>query len=161
MTSLLKSKYPHLYLKPGELFLSRRPAIVSTLLGSCVSLTFHSRAARLGAMCHVLLPYGAIEQGFKYLDSTLGFMVDRIEGMGIRAASCEVKLFGGADVLFSSGIAGNRLSIGSQNILAAESLLDSLGIVPKISDVGGQCGRKLIFNSVTGDVFLRKVLKSS
>lgn len=151
---------PHLFLKPGELFLSCDPAIVSTVLGSCVSITFFEPVMRLGAMCHVMLPSGSRDDGFKYVDSTLGYMVERIVAMGVRLASCEVKLFGGADVLMPRKPQGTRLSIGQQNILEALRRLDVLGVVPKSCDVGGKHGRKLFFHSHTGDVFLKKVAKS-
>jgi chemotaxis protein CheD len=151
---------PHVYLKPGELFLSRDPAIVSTVLGSCVSITFYERIARLGAMCHVMLPSGPMGDGFKFVDSTLGYMVEKIERMGIKLDSCEVKMFGGADVLLPRELEGIRLSIGSQNILEARRLLDVHGLTPKATHVGGKHGRKLIFNSHTGDVFMKKVQKT-
>lgn len=114
----------------------------------------------LGAMCHVMLPSGSGDDGFKYVDSTLGYMVEKIVAMGARLASCEVKLFGGADVLLPRELHGNRLTVGQQNILEARHRLDVLGIVPKSCDVGGKHGRKLIFHSHTGDVFLKKVAKS-
>lgn len=160
MKSLRSSHLPHVFLKPGELFLSRDPAIVSTVLGSCVSITFFEPSVRLGAMCHVMLPSGPMDDGFKFLDSTLGYMVEKISGMGIRLASCEVKMFGGADVLLPRELEGRRLSVGSQNIQEAQRRLDALGIIPKASDVGGKHGRKLFFNSHTGDVFLKKVQKT-
>jgi len=160
MKSLHDSHLPHVFLKPGELFLSRDPAIVSTVLGSCVSITFYEPAARLGAMCHIMLPSGPMDDGFKFLDSTLGYMVDKIGGMGIRLANCDVKMFGGADVLLPRDLKGSRLSVGSQNIQEARRRLGALGIVPKASDVGGKHGRKLFFNSHTGEVFLKKIRKS-
>jgi chemotaxis protein CheD len=160
MKSLRNSHLPHVFLKPGELFLSRDPAIVTTVLGSCVSITFFEPARRLGAMCHVMLPSGPIDEGFKFLDSTLGYMVNKIDGMGIRPAACEVKMFGGADVLLPREFQGSRLSVGCQNIQEARRGLDALGIVPKASDVGGKHGRKLFFNSQTGDVFLKMLNKT-
>lgn len=160
MKYLLGSKLPHIFLKPGELFLSRDPAIISTVLGSCVSITFFAPSVRLGAICHVMLPSGSIEDGFRYVDTTLDYMVEKLRKLGIDAGSCEVKLFGGSDMLLADGLGGNRLTIGRQNIQEAQRKLDMLGIVTKVSDVGGGRGRKLFFNSHTGDVFLKKVRKS-
>jgi chemotaxis protein CheD len=160
MKSLCNTHLPHVFLKPGELFLSCEPAIVSTVLGSCVSITFFEPAARLGAMCHIMLPSGPLDEGFRFLDSTFNYMVEKIVGMGIGLATCEVKMFGGADVLLPREFQGSRLSIGSQNIQEAQRTFHALGIVPKASDVGGKHGRKLIFHSHTGDVYLKKVQKS-
>lgn len=160
MKHLINSKLNHVYLKPGELFLSRDPAIVSTVLGSCVSITVFALSARLGAMCHVLLPSGPIDDGFRYVDSTLNYMVEKIHGMGIKAASCEIKLFGGGEVLPPLAVDKSKLTIGRQNIEATHRILDSLQLVPKATDLGGVHGRKVVFNAYTGDVFLKKMAKS-
>lgn len=160
MRSLHDLNFPHIFLKPGELFLSRDPAIVSTVLGSCVSVTFFEPAARLGAMCHVLLPSGTLGEGFRFVDSTLGYMTEKILGMGVRIENCEVKMFGGADVLLPRDMQGSRLSIGCQNVQETRRWLNRLGIEPVSSDVGGKHGRKLFFNSHTGDVYLKKVQKT-
>lgn len=160
MSSMRHSHLPHLFLKPGELFLSCTPAIVATVLGSCVSITISERTVCLGAMCHVLLPTGSLADGFRYVDSTLDYMVEKIDAMGVRLGSCEVKMFGGADVLVTSGSQSGRLSVGRQNVEEARRRLSSLGVVPKVSDVGGKYGRKLFFNSHTGEVFMKKMSKS-
>jgi chemotaxis protein CheD len=157
--SLRESHLPHVFLKPGELFLSRKPAIVSTVLGSCVSVTFFQPDSSLGAMCHVLLPKGPREEGFRFVDSTLSYMAEKIQGMGIRLDRCEVKMFGGADVLLPRELEGIRQSIGCQNIQEARRRLEHFGVATKAEDVGGKQGRKLFFNSHTGDVFLKKVQK--
>lgn len=160
MKSLQELGLPHLFLKPGELYLSKEPAIVSTVLGSCVSITFFAPNAGFASICHALLPSGSIEDGFKYVDSTLVYMVDKIKGHGIKLQSCEVKIFGGGDVLLPRTDNSNMLSIGQKNIAVALEMLSNLSIVPKASDVGGVHGRKLFFNTHNGDVFIKKVRKT-
>ena len=44
------------FLKPGEIYVGREPAEVSTILGSCISVTMFSEGLKLGAICHALLP---------------------------------------------------------------------------------------------------------
>ena len=110
-------------------------------------------------MCHALLPSGTLDDGFKYVDSTVNYMVEKIRTMGIVFENCEIKVFGGAEVIMSVQPNRKRLSVGRQNIQEANRLLESLGIVPKAADVGGKHGRKLYFNSHTGDVFLKRMQK--
>jgi chemotaxis protein CheD len=160
MNRLEHAHLPHVYLKPGELFLSRQPALVTTVLGSCVSVTIFSPTCRTGAICHALLPKGGLDEGFRYVDSTIDYMVGKFTGMGIGLSGCEVKLFGGADILLTREARGVRLSVGRQNILEAGSRLQHHGITLVVSEVGGDHGRKLFFNSQTGDVFLKKVRKT-
>ncbi len=45
-----------IYLKSGELHFSEKPSSVMTVLGSCLSVTMFHRKARVGAICHGLLP---------------------------------------------------------------------------------------------------------
>lgn len=160
MKSLHSLGLPHIFLKPGELYMSKKPAIVSTVLGSCVSLTFFSPASNFASICHTLLPSGSIEQGFRYVDSTILYIMDKMRENGIKPCTCEVKIFGGGDVLLTRAESSSSLSIGQQNIAIALEVLSQFSIVPKASDIGGIHGRKLFFNSYNGDVFVRKVQKT-
>ncbi|MBJ6725783.1 chemotaxis protein CheD [Geomesophilobacter sediminis] len=152
----LKSGLPLFYLKAGELIFSRDAALVSTVLGSCLSLIIYSNEPRLWSICHVLLPTGKLEEGFKYVDSTFDYMVRTVEEYGIRLSSCEVKLFGGANSLMTSG-SGSAKSVGEKNIALALEKLKSYGVKPAAIDVGGPSGRKLFFNTRNGEVFVRKI----
>ncbi len=51
-----KASCTEVYLLPGELYLAREPAIIRTILGSCVGVTFWSARLGVGALCHSLLP---------------------------------------------------------------------------------------------------------
>ena len=42
----LESEVPEVYLRPGESYLARKPAIIRTILGSCVGVTFWSAKDR-------------------------------------------------------------------------------------------------------------------
>jgi chemotaxis receptor (MCP) glutamine deamidase CheD len=44
------------FLKPGELYIGKEPAVVSNILGSCVSITMFSERLGAGGICHALLP---------------------------------------------------------------------------------------------------------
>ena len=60
--------------------------------------------------------------------------------------------------MFNSVQPGVRnLTVGWQNISVATRCLDEYGLVPKATDVGGWKGRKLVFKTDTGDVFIKKM----
>jgi chemotaxis protein CheD len=44
------------YVQPGESCLVSEPAIIRTLLGSCVGVTFWVPRLGIGALCHAMLP---------------------------------------------------------------------------------------------------------
>ena len=69
----------------------------------------------------------------------------------------EVKLFGGAD-MFKRSVANVRnLTVGWQNIAIATECLKMFGLVPSATDTGGCRGRKLIFKTDSGAVFIKKM----
>ena len=45
-----------IYVQPGESHLVRGPAILRTLLGSCVGVTFWHAELGIAALCHPMLP---------------------------------------------------------------------------------------------------------
>ncbi|HEY3309884.1 MAG TPA: chemotaxis protein CheD [Desulfuromonadaceae bacterium] len=160
MKNLVDPQLQNVYLKPGEIYVSRVPALVSTVLGSCVSITLFSPESKAGAMCHALLPSGSIDEGFRYVDSTLDYMFSRLSAVSGRSSGFEAKLFGGADVLKPGGLLSGAPSVGSQNVEIALQVIKRLGMVLTASDTSGDRGRKIFFYSNTGEVFLRQVRKT-
>jgi chemotaxis protein CheD len=158
--NLLDKRLPNVFLKPGEVYVSQAPALVSTVLGSCVSVILYSPDARMGAMCHAMLPCGTDEDPFRYVDSAVGYLYGRLRAISGRAGGFEAKLFGGADMLDQPGRANGYVSIGRQNIDAALKTIEALGLRLIASDTGGDRGRKVFFYSGTGEVFVRPVRKS-
>ena len=73
---------PDLNLQPGELYLARTPAILRTILGSCVGVTFWSPRLGAGAMCHGVLPRcppgwpppSSPSEGHRYVDFSIRFL---------------------------------------------------------------------------------------
>lgn len=159
MKNLVDARLRNIYLKPGDIYVSRTPALVSTVLGSCVSITLFSPGAAMGAICHAMLPRGERDEGFRYVDSAVAYLYDRLTAVCGREG-IEAKLFGGADVLNPCGRLNGAPSVGRQNVEAALKSIAVLGLTLKASDTGGDRGRKLFFYSNTGDVFLRQVKKS-
>lgn len=144
-----------IYLLPGELSIVKRPTVISTVLGSCVSVTLFHRRRGFGAMCHAMLPYARGGQDFKFVDNAVRHMLDAFDQQSIPRAEIEVKLFGGAD-MFDPALAGNsKLTVGRQNIAAAAQILAEEGLQLLASNVGGRQGRKLIFRAHTGEVLLK------
>ncbi len=153
---------PMVYLKPCELFVSEFPTVVSTVLGSCISVTMFSPKFKIGGICHGFLPTksdnykedSSAAENFKYVDCAIEEMAKRFHRLGIRAGELEVKLFGGAQMLFSE-FASRRTDVGIQNVQTAILTLKSKGLILHASHVGGVAGRKLYFNTDTGEVYLK------
>ncbi len=157
---------PTVYLMAGELFFSGQPAVIVTVLGSCLSITMFSRRRALGGICHGLLPqcerqkkicYGDCLEEFKYVDCAIRRMVRLFDRHGVRRSDIEVKCFGGADMFTRPIKRPGTASIGKQNVTIAEKILKSEGLQLQVVDVGGLQGRKIFFNTHTGEVLLKRL----
>jgi len=155
----MDARLASVYLKPGEVFVSRTPTLVSTVLGSCVSVTLFAPAARMGAMCHALLPRGGDPDVLRYVDSAVEFMCGQLAAISGQPGGFDAKLFGGAALLLAGG-EGPAASVGGRNVAAAQRVIGRLGLNLVAFDTGGERGRKIFFNSCTGEVYLRPVRKS-
>ncbi|MBV5340192.1 MAG: chemotaxis protein CheD [Deltaproteobacteria bacterium] len=157
MKALIASHTHNIYLKPGEIFVSRKPVLISTVLGSCVAVTLFSASSRFGAICHAMMPENAgRENDVRYVDTALRHLYQCIVKHGV-GNDLVVKMFGGAQVLDVGDSSSTKLTIGEQNVAKAEEVLGSLGLAITARDTGGMHGRKLFFCTRSGDVYLRRM----
>jgi chemotaxis protein CheD len=156
-------KIPEIYLQPGELRLVKKPAILRTLLGSCVGIAFRVPRLGLGALCHPMLPRFPVKQaltmtrsgGHRYVDYAIRDLARQFDALGARREEIEVKLFGGGDVLLTNE-ESTRPTVGSLNIEVAIKVLEEEGFCIMASSLGGQRGINIYFNTQTGEVLLQR-----
>ena len=161
----LEGELPEVYLSPGELFLAREPAIIRTILGSCVGVTFWSGRLGVGALCHSLLPRcpanssGTMSRatGQRYVDFCIRYLARQFDELGAIRTQVQVKLFGGADVLPVNSTPTSKPTVGKLNCEAAIEIARSEGFEVAASSLGGTCGLNIKFNSRTGEVLLRRL----
>lgn len=161
----MTSALPNLDLQPGELHLARSPAILSTILGSCVGVTFWSARLVVGALCHGVLPRcpqewsrgSRLSDGYRYVDFSIRYLAEQFDALGVPRHEMEVKLFGGADVLGMAATPNGKPSVGALNRQAAEEVLMAEGFTVIASDLGGVRGRRIHFHTGTGEVLLHRL----
>ena len=164
---LLQAGIPLAHLKIGECIVSTRPLLVSTVLGSCVSVCFHHPASRTGAMFHAMLPTVSMTRdaapSCKFVDSAMDLIVTRLTRLGIPLTGVECKLFGGAFTIQPERKENVRhvVDVGGKNVEVARQVLADLGLKVLSEDVLGRFGRKLFFATHTGQVWMRSVRCSS
>lgn len=160
---------PDLNLQPGELYLARGPAILRTILGSCVGVTFWSARLGAGALCHgvlprcpqVLPPGSSPSEGQRYVDYSIRYLAQQFDALGASRRELEVKLFGGADVLPVADSRKDRPTVGALNCNVAIEVLAELGLTVSASDLGGSRGRRIHFHTGTGEVLLHRLARWS
>jgi chemotaxis protein CheD len=152
---------PTVYLKPAEISICDKPTKVVTVLGSCVSVIMFNRRLRLGAICHGTLPRsrkggactGFCDEAFKFVNCSMRYMIETFRRYGVMSSEIEVKLFGGADTLASK----RENTIGSQNVRMALQVITEQRLKVTAADVGDAFGRKVIFFSHTGEVYVKRL----
>jgi len=144
------------FLKPGYIYLSVQPAIISTVLGSSVSVCLYDRKRRVGGMNHFKLPsiadpkkstaeYGTI--------ATLTLIRMMIED-GSKRKHIEAQIFGGAYLPDVS-----EIDVGTDNVLVARKVLAREHLQVVSEDVGGRKGRKIVFDTSKNEIAIIKVEK--
>lgn len=152
------------YVLPGESCVIKEPAILRTVLGSCVGITFRAPRLEIAALCHPMLPaYPAsgvgvrdLTNGRRYVDFTLRDLVRQFDSLGVRRDELEVKVFGGGDVLVVSNPT-SRPTVGRLNCEAAIRVLREEGLEVIASSLGGNCGLNLQFHTLSGEVLLKRL----
>jgi chemotaxis protein CheD len=166
--NILETDLPVIHLKTGQIYIGDKPALIVTVLGSCVSVTMFNNRLRMAAMCHGSLPkcdkyqYVSTDNytdSFKYVDFSINYMVDKLSNYGIKPGEIEVKLFGGADMFSFGYVTGDKLSVGKQNVQVALNTIEEKKLTLLISDTGGTRGRKIFFYTHTGEVLLKHIKK--
>lgn len=165
MVKLAQPGLPVVYLKAGELYFSRKPSVVVTVLGSCLSVTMHHPRTGAGGICHGLLPQCAVRkqcaagcaESARYVDCAIRKMLGLFDRHEIKRGEIEVKFFGGADMFRRPAGRSGDESVGTLNVAAARKILEREGLKPNVADVGGQQGRKIIFYTHTGEVLLKRL----
>lgn len=146
----------YLLVAQGGVF--ERPTLVQTVLGSCVSVVFFAREVGIGGMFHALLPKSAdYEKGmvapgnrYRYVDAAVDALVMSLKRRKVDPGMVECKVFGGAGAMFQG-----ETAVGIKNVQSAYESLARHQLRVAASHVGGDRGRKLVFLSHTGEVFVK------
>jgi chemotaxis protein CheD len=152
------------YVQPGESHLVHGPAILRTVLGSCVGVTFRNERRGIAALCHPMLPqYPEKSRGKlslaasrRYVDFAIRDLAEQFDALSAPRRETVVKLFGGADVLRMHGHHA-RPTVGRLNREMALEVLRAEGFNIAASELGGPVGFHIDFYTETGEVRLRRL----
>ena len=146
------------FLQPGELFTGDSPALVKTVLGSCVAILMRVPRAGSAAMAHCLLPEAGVpvdtiprRLALRFVDTTVELMIRAMVVHGARFDELEVKLFGGAGRIYAPGVPA-AMRVGQRNVETALAELSARGLRIAARSVGGERGRLIEFDTSTGEV---------
>jgi chemotaxis protein CheD len=158
------------FLQPGEVYCSKEPTLIKTILGSCISVCVFDKKQRAGGINHFLLPNNEDDQiqdaQNKYARHAIPFLLKKIKNeLGSNKEDLVIKVMGGSSLLngdFSGSESSSfKTDVGEKNLNATKEILGLYGIKIDLIHVGGFKGRKIEFNTYTGEIrfkFIEKYL---
>ena len=145
---------------PGQFIITSVPTLISTVLGSCVSVCLWDKMSKIGAMNHYLLP-GTDEDDASNANrglSSTRLLIRSLVNRKVRLENVEAKVFGGCNSL---SVNNDCFKVGERNITMALEVLKGYNIAVTAQHVGGGHGRKIVFNTSTGKVRMRLLIKTA
>jgi chemotaxis protein CheD len=142
------------YLAPGRLHVSAAAEQVTTILGSCVAVCLWDEERAIGGVNHFLLPEG-VPPSPRFGESAIPLLIAGVLDLGACRSRLRAKVFGGACVL--EAFRGDARPLGARNVLVARERLRAENIRIVGEDVGGELGRKLVFDVQTGSAWIRVI----
>lgn len=134
--------------------------IRTTGLGSCVGITLYDKVSKIGGMAHVMLPSSTLSKGemnlAKYADTAIPKLIADLVGKGAAQRRLIAKIAGGAQ-MFSFSSSNDIMRIGPRNVEACKEALKLAGIPLYKEDTGGNWGRTIEIDCLTGILQIRSV----
>lgn len=150
------------YVMPGEVRASAEPVRFLTILGSCVAICLHDPVTGIGGINHFLLPGEAPASNrdpLRWGRESIDRLFAEVMALGVDMRSLQAKLFGGAQIT-QRHVAGS-FRIGERNVEYALAELGRRGITVVSRSVGGEAGRKIMFDSSSGVVWVKELRRES
>jgi len=148
------------FLHPSTILISKEAQWVTTILGSCVSICLFDKKTRIGGINHYMLPYwnGEGLESPKYGNVAILHLFQKMLELGVKKEDIICKIFGGAEVL---GDKPSIFNVGKRNVELARKVILEMGIPVVSSSTGGKQGRKIHFNTGTGEVLQKYLAKTA
>ncbi|MBU1249095.1 MAG: chemotaxis protein CheD [Proteobacteria bacterium] len=158
--------FPRVFLHTGDCYIGVQPTMVTTVLGSCVAVTMFSPQQGISAICHAFLPdsskfstRGTDPQPCRYVDTAVDAMLSSMSRLGADLDRLEVKIIGGASGLGGGPRGRGVFDMGVRNAEMAARVLEGRGVRVIDSHVGGNQGRKVVFLTNTGEIWIKRLVK--
>ena len=130
----------------AQVKIANGPAVLRTILGSCVGICIYDRMKKIGGLAHILLPVDTsngttIE---KFAETAIPHMVQLLLKEGAKKEFMSAKIAGGASMFkFEASVTLGQ--IGERNIEETKKILEKLQIPLVDEDTGGSAGRVIDF----------------
>lgn len=171
MTAMKSSLYRNtqrITIDPGEHYVSRKPEVISTLLGSCVAVCLYDPENRVHGMNHFLLAYNQSSKQTPIIESDHGrygiysmeLLINDMMKKGADRTKLKAKCFGGGNVLKLQNDDWKRPTVGEVNVQFVREFLKSEKIPIVAACLGGDYGRNVYFVGENFSVYVKRIGRS-
>lgn len=142
---------------PGEYYVTKELELITTVLGSCVSVCVFDPVLRMGGMNHFMLPSSGksemdlLSESFRYGDVAMERMINDLLRNGADKKRLVFKAFGGGQII------RHMTAIGERNISFLHKFMTLEGYKLEASDLGGPHPRKVLFYPNEGKVKVKRL----
>ncbi len=140
----------------GGVFVSAEPAVVRTVLGSCIAVCMRDPVCHVGGMNHFMLPCIASEEGIsaRYGVHAMEILINECMKHGAERSRLQAKVFGGGHVLKVKKYDNN---VPQMNIRFVTEFLKTENIPLLSQDMGGYVAREVFFFTDSGRILLKRL----
>ncbi|ABE51358.1 Chemoreceptor glutamine deamidase CheD [Methanococcoides burtonii DSM 6242] len=137
----------------GEYKMGKDVLLKAMGLGSCVGVVLYDQSTRMAGIAHVLLPGASSDGKTKHAETAITTMLEDMVSNGARRRHICAKFAGGAQIFKHMSL--DILKIGDRNIKSVEETLAKEKIKILATDVGGDMGRNVLFNTIDGSLIVK------
>ncbi len=143
----------------GYVAVSESPTLICSVCGNGVIVTLWDRVYRTGGMAHCIFPKlrGHEAPTNYHANIAVPALIRQMVEYHPHSRTVEAQLYGGG------GLTGHALTRANKVVEAIKKILKRAHIPIVCEDTGGTIGKKIVFDTHTGDVMVlktRKVRKS-
>lgn len=146
------------FLHPGQIHVSKEPAIISFILGSCVAVCVWDPVSGVGGATHFLLPAwdGRGTATPRYGSVAMPLLLQKLSEAGADRSQLRARVYGGG-CLFDTMREGGpgKEHLGTRNVETAKEFLAKVQIRIVSSDLGGERGKRIEFHTKTGEAIVK------
>ena len=154
MSNALELK--NILVSPGDICFPNEPSSLSAVTGSGIVMTVFDSKRKCGGMCYFIRPLrdNPTEDSPLFACPSIIGLLNKFLVAGSNLTSLNAQLHGGAE---NPKAKGYTAELGSQNAKAAKEILELKKVHIGGEGVGGTYGRKIVFNTSSGETMIAKV----
>jgi chemotaxis protein CheD len=149
------------FVKMNEIYVSKSPYLIKTVVGSCIALCIWDSHSTIGGMGHIMLPKSNGDPKAppgKYADIAVKSLISTMVNEGSSIVNMQASCVGGASMFQNHQ--HKFESVGIKNYRMVKKELADLGIPIVTKAVGGISGRRVVMNCTSGVITISTLQKA-